>query len=67
MNMTKRQIREALGYRRDVQLAAFFGVTRAAVSAWPEDKPIPEGRQWQARALRPDVFGLAPFPQKKAS
>ena len=55
--MTKRNVREALGYDRDVQLAAFFGIGKAAVSAWPEDAPIPEGRQWQARALRPDVFG----------
>ena len=56
MNMTKREIRTALGFSMDKELAEFFGVGKGAVSAWPEDKPIPEGRQWQARAKRPDVI-----------
>lgn len=60
MNMTKRAVREALGFTLDRQLAEFFGVGKAAVSNWPEDDPLPEVRQWQARALRPDVFGPAP-------
>ncbi|MCD0280497.1 hypothetical protein JWH04_16425 [Xanthomonas melonis] len=58
--ITKRSAREALGFSRDVELAKFFGTTKQAVSAWPEDRPLPEGRQWQARAIRPDVFGPPP-------
>lgn len=66
MNMTKREVRDALGLETDVELAAFFGVTKGAVSLWPNDEAIPEGRQWQARALRPDIFGTpeAPAPKK---
>ena len=56
MNMTKREIREALGLPTDTALADFFGVTKAAVSLWPDAEPIPSGRQWQLRALRPDLF-----------
>jgi len=56
MNMTKREIRIALGFSMDKELAEFFGVGKGAISAWPEDEPIPEGRQWQARAKRPDVI-----------
>lgn len=55
MNITKRMIREAVG-GRDVDVARFFGVTRGAVAQWGEDDPLPEGRQWQARAKRPDLF-----------
>lgn len=60
MNMTKRSVRDALGFELDRQLAEFFGVGKAAVSNWAEDEPLPEVRQWQARALRPDLFGQAP-------
>jgi len=60
MHMTKRFVREALDFSKDVRLAEFFGVGRAAVSAWADDKPIPLARQWQARALRPDLFGPSP-------
>ncbi len=56
MNMTKRAVREALG-GKDADVARFFGVTAGAVSQWPDDELLPEGRQWQARALRPDLFG----------
>lgn len=63
MNMTKRNVREVLGFTRDIDLAAFFGLTKAAISAWNEDEEIPEGRQWQLRALRPDIFGPAPKEQ----
>lgn len=56
MNMTKRAVREALG-GKDADMARFFGVTAGAVSQWPDDELLPEGRQWQARALRPDLFG----------
>ena len=56
MNMTKREVRDALGFTMDKELADFFGVGKAAVSQWGEDEPLPEVRQWQARALRPDLF-----------
>lgn len=64
MNMTKREVRAALGYTLDKQLAEFFRTTKQAVSNWNEDEPIPEGRQWQARALRPDVI---PEPSRGVS
>lgn len=67
MNMTKREVREALGFTLDRQLAEFFGVGKAAVSNWPEDEPIPSGRQWQARAKRPDIFESAPARRPTAA
>jgi hypothetical protein len=57
MEMTKRNVRRALGFRRDIELARFFGVSKGAVSQWPEGEAIPEVRQWQAKAKRPDLFG----------
>jgi hypothetical protein len=54
--ISKRQARELLGFQFDKDLADFFGVGKGAVSAWPEDAPLPEGRQWQLRALRPDLW-----------
>ena len=60
MKITKRQLKERLGLATDVQIAEFFGITKQAVGAWGDDEPLPEGRQWQAIALRPDVFGQAP-------
>lgn len=59
MEMTKASVRAALGFTKDVQLANFFGIGKAAVSLWKEDEPIPEGRQWQARAMRPEVFNAS--------
>ncbi|NID15413.1 bacteriophage CI repressor [Luteibacter yeojuensis] len=56
MELTKAAVRSALGFTKDIQLAAWFGVGKAAVSNWAEDEPLPEGRQWQARAQRPDLF-----------
>lgn len=60
--MTKRSVREALGLTMDKDLAEFFGVGKAAVSNWPEDEPLPDGRQWQARAKRPDLFPVPTCP-----
>lgn len=56
--LTKRAVREALGFTMDKDLAQFFGVGKAAVSNWPEDDPLPDVRQWQARAKRPDLFSV---------
>lgn len=60
MDMTKQAVKAALGFQKDTELATFFQTTKQAVGNWPDDKPLPEGRQWQARALRPDLFGPAP-------
>lgn len=62
MNMTKAQLRERLGLT-DSQLADLFGITRSAVSQWPDEEPIPQPRQWQLRVLRPELFKQ----QKKAA
>lgn len=62
MNITKPQLKDRLGFTTDVQLAEFFATTKQAISQWGDDDPIPEGRQWQARALRPDVI---PEPTKE--
>ncbi len=66
MNMTKPQIREALGIETDTELATFFDTSKQAIYGWGDDKPIPEGRQWQARAKRPDVIP-APIPARSAA
>lgn len=59
MDLTKRAIKGALGIETDAELARFFGIGRWAVGQWPEDQPIPEARQWQLRAKRPDLFPTA--------
>ena len=64
MNMTKREVKTALGIQTDADLARLFGIGRWAVGQWPEDQPIPEGRQWQLRAKRPDLF---PMPDASAA
>ena len=56
MDMTKAAVKSALGFSTDVELARFFKTTRQAVWRWPDNEPIPEGRQWQLRAMRPDLF-----------
>lgn len=65
MQITKRQIKESLGFRTDVEVAQFFGTSKQAVGRWDDDKPLPDGRQWQAIALRPDIFGHAPTRDDK--
>lgn len=57
MDITKQAAKAALGIKTDTELAAFLGVTKQAVSSWGDDSPLPDGRQWQLLALRPDVFG----------
>lgn len=56
MDMTKAAVKKALGFTTDAELSRFFGISRWAVGQWPENEPIPEGRQWELRARRPDVF-----------
>jgi len=64
--ITKRALKRAIG-AKDADLARFFSVTPSAVSQWPEDLPLPEIRQWQLRALRPDIFGHQPQPQQEVN
>ncbi|WP_223621194.1 hypothetical protein [Lysobacter sp. ESA13C] len=56
MDMTKTAVKSALGLDTDAELARFFDTTRQAVDKWPDEKPIPMGRQWELRARRPDIF-----------
>lgn len=67
MDMTKRAIKGALGLESDAELARFFHVNRQAVGKWDEDAPIPEGRQWELRARRPDLFAPAPTDTGEAA
>ena len=53
--LTKAQLRTALG--SDAAVAAFFGISRAAVAQWGDHDPVPELRQLQAQQKRPDLFG----------
>lgn len=56
MAITKAALRHKLNFRFDSQIAEFFGITQGAVAQWKENKPIPAPREWQAKALRPDLF-----------
>jgi len=56
MQLTKRSVKDALGFTKDIELARFLGVSRQAISRIGEDDFLPEGRQWQVCALRPDLF-----------
>lgn len=60
MDMTKQAVKSALGFLKDTELAQFFGTSKQAVGQWPDDEPLPQGRQWQLKALRPDLFTPAP-------
>lgn len=61
MEMTKREVKEALGLQTDAQLAREFdpAIGRWAVGQWPEDEPIPELRQYKLREKYPHIFGEA--------
>lgn len=37
-------------------LARILGITTNAISNWPDEKPIPKGREWQLKVLRPEWF-----------
>ena len=60
MDMTKAAVKAALKIETDAGLAALLGIGRWAVGQWPADKAIPEARQWQLQAMRPDLFTPAP-------
>lgn len=54
--ISKSALRERLGLKTDSELAAFYGISRAAVAQWPEDGVVPERRVLQAVLKRPDAF-----------
>lgn len=60
MEMTKREVKDALGLETDAQLARVFTpeIGRWAVGQWDEDKPIPLQRQWELRAKYPTKFPM---------
>ena len=58
--VTKKQLRQALGFENDYEIAAFFEISPSAVSQWPEDGPVPELRLLQAEKKRPGVFDELP-------
>jgi hypothetical protein len=56
MDMSKTSVKRLLGFDSDAELARFFGVSRGAVFHWPDDEPIPDSRQWELKARRPELF-----------
>ena len=64
MELTKTNVKHVLGVTSDFELARLFGIGRWAVGQWPDNKPIPEGRQWELRAKHPDKF---PMPHQKSA
>lgn len=60
MDMTKTAVKKALDIDTDAELARYFGCLRQAVDQWGVDDPIPQARQWELRARRPDLFPFVP-------
>ena len=56
--LTKAEIRKRLRVT-DTKLAELLGVTRSAVSQWPDHEPIPQARWWQLQVLRPRLMRKA--------
>ena len=54
--LSKQDLKARLGIDRDVELAAFCGVTQSAVNQWG-DGPVPEVRVLAAILKRPECFG----------
>jgi hypothetical protein len=56
MDITKAEVLRVYGTHQAA--ADALGITRTAVTMWPEDQPIPERHALRLRyELRPDVFG----------
>jgi len=46
-------------YKTDAEIARLFGISRAAVSQWRNDRPIPRDKMLELKyELRPDLFIL---------
>lgn len=56
MDLTKQSLKRALGVTTDAELARLFDISRSAVHQWADNKPIPQGRYWQMKAQRPELF-----------
>lgn len=58
MDITKADAKRLLGIETDADLGRWFNdePTKQAVGNWPDDEPLPPGRQWELRARRPDLF-----------
>lgn len=69
MKMTKREVKAALNLQTDAQLAREFDppIGRWAVGQWPEDKPLPQLRQFQLREKYPRTFGQQAAKRKRAA
>jgi len=64
VDITVGQAKAALGIKTDAELARLLGVSKQAISnLGGDDSALPDGRQWQLRAMRPDLF---PAPEAKA-
>lgn len=62
--ITKERALQAFGGSQ-AELARALKIKPQAVQQWPDGEPIPELRQWQLCALRPDIFGKAPTTSAK--
>jgi hypothetical protein len=57
--LTKLQIMGVLGFTKQVELADYFQISEQAVSQWPDEEPIPELRELQARQRDQSKFDEA--------
>lgn len=59
--ITKTFAMQALDIRTDEAFGEWFRdqPTKQAVGKWGKDEPLPDARQWELRARRPDLFGHA--------
>lgn len=65
MELTKRDVAEALGIETDAALARYFGITRSAVTQWGDD-PIPEVRVLQLQVRDPVALARIQLKQESA-
>jgi hypothetical protein len=63
MNITKAEAKQLLGISTDTALADFFGISKQAFTRIGNDDHLPDGRMWELRAKRPDLW---PTPADQA-
>lgn len=56
--ISKKALRELLGFDTDAELARYFGISRSSVSEWGEYDPVPELRVLQAMRRSPEKFSI---------